>query len=147
MAKKALSKKEIESIFRNIANDEAKKVCGQDQCMACYQCGHTNKPAKPVHRLIGTNQKCPLEHYNVTPDTRSFARRLMDGEETVPPEEELTRLFAICACCSHASGVIETKDGYELDRSEQAYYDYCVDCPVKACMNAIEENMAEAHMG
>lgn len=146
MENKRLSKKEIEDTFRDMANDEARKICGQDQCLACYQCGHANKPAKPAHRLIGKNQKCPLEHYRVTPDNRSFAQRLADGEMAASPDEELAALFAICACCSHPAGVIQTKDGYELDRSEQVYYDYCRDCPVKECMDTVQENMAEASM-
>lgn len=139
-----LDKTEIDELFADIANDEAKRVCGQGQCYACFNCGHTNKVSYQMKQL-GKGDKCPIESYGVEPDTRSFAERLEAGETFLSGEDEIERLFAICARCEHAD-VVENGDNYELELSDETYADYCRDCPVAKAREGIEENMAEARM-
>lgn len=142
--KRHLTDGEIKNLFEDNAKKGAQDVCGNGPCISCFKCGHQNSTARPL-RAIGKGEKCPLEAYNVTPDMRSFAEKLMDGMHALTPDEQNEQLFAVCACCEH-TGVIENDEGYELDRSEQAYRDYCVDCPINKAREAIAEAMAEAMM-
>jgi hypothetical protein len=55
-------------------------------------------------------------------------------------------LASLCAKCEHAT-VVEASDGrgLELDRSEEAYYTHCLDCPVQMCREGMMDSMAEAY--
>ncbi len=143
MAEKKLSKKNVTQIFSENAKEEATRVCGLGQCYSCYDCGHTNKVARPFDKY-GTGETCPLEKYLIEPDTRTFKERLEAGE-WLSPEKELEYLFALCACCEHAD-VIEKDGYYELSRADETYDNYCIDCPTNQAREGIEECMAEAAM-
>lgn len=144
MAEKKLSKEIIQKLFAENAKNAAKAVCGQGECIACYNCGHKNK-TKGVMPKLGTAEKCPLEAYNVIPDTRTFIEKLKAGDLCRNTEENLEGLFALCACCEHAE-VIEKESSYELSIDDRAYMLNCIDCPVRMARDDIQENMTEAAM-
>jgi len=135
---------EEKEIFGEDAAKMAKQVCGIGECMGCFNCGHENK-CKNLLPQYGKGSKCPLEEYNVAPDKRTFRERIESGEYTPGTEETLNGLFALCACCEH-SGIIE-KDGlYELCRTDEAFIDYCIDCPVNMARESTQECLSEAGM-
>lgn len=142
MKKERLSNAETEKIFLEAAKEEAKRVCGNGRCIACFKCGHENKDEYTIPKF-GKGEQCPLEKYGVEPDGRSFAERLKDGEKVLTPQEELNNLSYICACCEH-SQVVTPNGDYELDISDDDFAAYCLDCPVHQAIEGIEENMAEA---
>lgn len=132
------------SIFEEDAKKAAKDVCGNGLCCCSFNCGHTNKSGFMLPN-IGENTTCPLEKYNIVPDTRTFAEKLKAGDKILSPEKQIEQMFAICACCEYVD-VVENGEYFEIERSEQVYHAYCLDCPVQKTTEAIEENMAEAMM-
>lgn len=145
--KMALTMEERQELFAEEAKENAKEICGSGTCMACFKCGHTNKASNNgMHEMprYGKGETCPLEKYNVTPDTRSFAEKLMAGAvKNLEPAD----ISLICACCEHAEVAInEDDDCYEIQKTEDAHHDYCMDCPANSCMETIMEGIAEAGM-
>lgn len=143
----ALTMEERQELFVEEAKENAKEICGSGTCMACFKCGHTNKASNngmyemPRH---GKGETCPLEKYNVTPDTRSFAEKLMAGAvKCLEPAD----ISSICACCEHADVTIDDEGNcYNIQKTDDAYYNYCMDCPANSYMEGIMEGIAEARM-
>lgn len=121
-----------------IAKRGAAKICGIGDCAYAFACGHANKSTHLVPR-IGTEDKCPLARYGVEPDTDPRPWWERDASETSVSEDEI---FALCACCPHGE-VDCDKDGMPYVRRVH-FYDACLDCPVKAAEEAIQENRAES---
>lgn len=138
-----IGKAEIYNLFSEKAKRGAMIVCGEGQCFGCFDCGHLNKADQPVAR-VGKGNVCPVAGYNVQPDNRSFIEKLNAGEG-YDPEKDSECLFAVCACCEHAT-VTENGGRYTLHRSSDDYRNYCLDCPVNMCMESMQETTAEAAM-
>lgn len=137
-----ISEIEIQELFGETARKTANQVCGQGQCLGCFNCGHTNKADYLMNKHSNGTQ-CPLEKYNVKPDTRTF-KELLESEEYNPNiENQMENMFSVCACCEH-SNVIEKDGYYELDRTEEDYCEYCLDCPINMALETLQEGMAEA---
>lgn len=139
---KMMTEEQINHTFGKDAAKVAKIVCGQGDCFACYNCGHENKASYTIPQL-GQNTVCPIAEYNVKPDTRTFAERLMAGENDMITEDEF---FAVCACCKFSGGVTKKQTGgFILNTSDEIYMNYCADCPVNQMEETIAENIAESH--
>lgn len=110
----------------------AQLICGRGQCYCAYDCGHSNKPSKDkLGPFIGTETVCPLAKFHVTPDTRPWYELL--GEPSLTQQD----CWNFCAQCDHASvsedGTVTLKD----------FETACLDCPVKAVLDNIQECEAE----
>lgn len=114
----------------------ARKICGEGECRAPFPCGHSNRIGglPPITEVT----VCPLAKYNVEPsrDTRPWYERPREETEVTHAD-----LFAICAMCEHSE--VKTQDGktvVELVRFDKV----CIDCPVQACKEHMDEAAAEA---
>lgn len=121
--------------IRDLAISGANKICGARQCICSFDCGHPNKVPAAL-RKIGTESVCPLAKYEVEPQSPSTA-----FEPLVTHDE----IYALCRMCPHAK-VESEDDGLErLTRVD--FYEACLDCPVKACEDAMQEAEAEGRFG
>lgn len=121
--------------LRDVALSGAKKICGAGQCSGCFDCGHTNK-APAVLPKVGTETICPLAKYEVEPQLPS---------DPFDPPVTHDEIYALCRMCPHAK-VESEEDGLErLTRVD--FYEVCLDCPVKACEDAMQEAEAEGRCG
>ena len=118
----------------------ADKICGMSMCCAPFDC-HLETHRKQTHwRKMGALTECPLAQYHVTPKPDDRPWWLRSVHEMEPTQMELT---AICAICPHGHVTIENNT---LTVSYEDYATACVDCPVKAVMETIQEAQAEADM-
>ena len=109
----------------------AKAICGRGKCFCGYDCGHTNKSEHPLP-IIGHGTVCPLAKYNVQPDTRDpFSIPWSEN----PTEEDC---WAFCATCEQAE--VDAASG---QITLKGFYTHCMDCPVQAAREAIQEASAE----
>lgn len=134
------TKKEVENYFGTDAKAAAKSICGCEECFSNYKCNHTNRHNMMVRKLT-SDETCPLEKYNITPDTRTFREKIEAGDLVQLNDYDL---FAICACCEHIEGVKEVDGQFELVGYEKAFEEHCMDCPVHATRETMEELCAEA---
>lgn len=121
------------------AQEFAKAVCGQGQCVCAYDCGHSNKPefVQSLH-LLGKETTCPLAKYNVIPDTRSFWERMMAGEAVKLSVDDCWQF-----CSKHCEHAETSEDGIVRLKN---YESVCIDCPVNMVRETLSENAAEARM-
>ena len=117
--------------IRDVAISGAKKICGSGQCICGFDCGHSNKAPAALPK-VGTETVCPLARYEVEPQPVS---------DPFGPPVTQDEIYALCRMCPHAK-VESEEDGPErLTRVD--FYEACLDCPVKACEDAMQEAEAE----
>lgn len=131
---------EIKEMFREEAENVAKRVCGEGECFGRFQCGHSNRVDIGL-TPCGKDTVCPLARYNVTPTETSFVERLRMGIKPLESED----LFSLCACCEYGNAAIDG-DYVVLNRTDEDYEKHCLDCPVHMVQECILENEAEAMM-
>ena len=112
------------------------KVCTSG-CIASYECGKSKALAKSIP-LFGKNNICPLAKYEVEhkDDEKDFMAIL--ANDPTPDD-----LFVLCKHCEHRDASQDTSD---IICFASCYEEYCLDCPVQSCREAIQECMAEAQM-
>lgn len=121
--------------IRDVAISSAKKICGSGQCICGFDCGHSNKAPAALPK-VGTETVCPLARYEVEPQPVS---------DPFGPPVTQDEIYALCRMCPHAK-VESEEDGPErLTRVD--FYEACLDCPVKACEDAMQEAEAEGRFG
>lgn len=112
----------------------AKKVCVND-CSAsfpgCSKC-------KNLFPQIGKEQTCPLAKYCVPVEENPKPWYELSADERL----SLYDLYTLCSCCTHA----EIQADGTVKRNDTAFFEICLDCPVKSCEDNILENEAEARM-
>lgn len=120
------------------AKRAAAKICGIGQCSCAYDCEHTNM-AERLMPHIDTKKKCPLARYDIHPE-----KSLQPLGEHTSKELEVTEddIFTLCACCPHSS-VWRAIDGTIYVRRANEFDANCLDCPVKAAAEAIQERGVE----
>lgn len=111
--------------------DAARRVCGSGDCayIEQYNCGHTNKTPFAPPRKMGSSSVCPLAKYKVQEEQ---SKKPFPFQESADMED----LAALCLACEH------TDD--KGARTEQDYYEYCIDCPVENIRDCMMECAAEA---
>lgn len=137
-----ITQEEAVEIFQEEAEAVAKHICGSERCICAYSCGHSNKKSVGLS-IYGSNETCPLAKYNIEPDTRTFREKVEAGEN---PIIDLQDCIKVCACCEYSDVIEEGGDSYTIERSEKTMAAFCIDCPVNATMENIQECMAEAGM-
>ena len=126
-------------MFEDIAKSAAQKVCGQGQCLFVdsFNCGHTNKSPFFPPRKLGVSTECPLAKYNVTPNEKANP---FDGSWDYVDTSEL---LCICANCEHATAELDD-NCLSVNRTEDTFKKFCIDCPVQAVRENVQEAAAEA---
>lgn len=117
----------------------AELICTAD-CFCGYNCGRPNKaPAAIQLPLIGKGTECPLAKYGIMPEHR----KRMELADIADKRKILTvdDCWNFCSeACDHAvvegDGTIRLKD----------YDEVCLDCPVNAARENLQEQAAEAQM-
>lgn len=121
--------------IRDMAISGARKICGAGQCLCSFNCGHSNKAPAALPK-IGAEAVCPLAKYEVEPQP---------SPAEFGPLVTHDEIYALCRMCHHAK-VEPDDDGLErLTRID--FYEACLDCPVKACEDAMQEAEAEGRFG
>ena len=140
------AEKYIRETYQEEAKECARKLCAFGGCLIKYQgCIDKNRIEKNALKPFGIGRKCPLMKYNIPYDDTPYLKRLEIRDVGFPTDIEF---FAVCANCNHSKLYEDTERGVivvQVDEVEEM--NYCFDCPVRHCREAIEEIRAEAMMG
>lgn len=132
---------DIRADIEQSAKRAAQKLCGFGTCIfKAYHCGHEKSGFGMNPPLLGEFSECPMAKYHVEDRGHLpwFDRDLCD---TSLDEREIA---CLCACCEHAEAQLIEEDGetyLDLTRKEIRK---CMDCPVKAELDGIQEARAES---
>lgn len=126
--------------IHELAMNGATKLCNCEACFVPFPCErkkwHPRQGSISSLTPIGNDTECRLKAYPVKEDTNKkpwYERKRTEYEITYD------ELAAICAECSYARVA-----GKEIIRSDQDYYNHCLDCPVQMTREAMDEASAEA---
>lgn len=110
--------------------EAARRVCGSGDCpyIELYNCGHTNKSSFAPPRKMGKDPVCPLAKYGIHEEP----------QKPFPQQEAATMedLAILCHACEYTE-----KSG---KRTNQAFFEHCIDCPVENIRDCMLECAAEA---
>ena len=134
-----ITKEESRQLYADEIKSGCRKLCGEGNCIAHFDCGHKKSTLVHPARPLGKSTVCPLAKYNTQPveNVKPWYERQV-SEYTVTEDE----IFALCADCDNAE-VTEDGDEYLLTRKEIRL---CMDCPVKMVEECMQEMAAEAMM-
>ena len=132
-----LDKNAVKAEFEGLAKSGAQKLCGYSNCIyRCFNCGHPKAKLGGTPSLLNPNATCPVAKYQVED------RGERDWTKCHVSEIELSQdeIFALCACCDNAD-VEEDEEYLTVQRKDLMA---CMDCPVKAVEDCMQECASEA---
>lgn len=130
-------KNDVKAEFEGLARSGAQKLCGYSNCIyRCFDCGHPKAKLGGTPPLLNPDALCPVAKYQV--DDRGER----DWTQCHVSEIELSQdeLFALCACCDNTEVAEDGKFLTAYRKELRA----CMDCPVKAVEDCMQECSAEA---
>lgn len=126
--------------IHDLAMSGATKLCNCDACFSPFPCErkkwHSRQDNFRSLTPIGKDTECRLKVYPVQEekDKKPWYERKRTEYEITYKE-----LVAICAECPNAKLV-----GNDIVRTDDAYINHCLDCPVQQTRESMDEAAAEA---
>lgn len=101
-----------------------------------------DKPHSPYSflPLINPEFKCPLACLDIPENTDTRKWYQLPAEETIPLDDEV---FALCAICEHSDFTYD-KASCEMTIERKKFETTCIDCPVWSVLEVLAEGEAEA---